>query len=337
MKKALIFGITGQDGSYLSEFLLDKGYKVHGIVRRTSCINTRRIDHIYEKLKLHYGDLSDSSSINNIIRTEKPDEIYNLGAQSHVKVSFEIPEYTADIDAIGQLRILESCHALMQIDKNYNPKIYFAGTSELYGGIYKFAANESTPFCPRSPYAVAKQYGVWITREYRSAYNMFCCNGILFNHEGPRRGETFVTKKITRAVANIQHGKQDKVILGNLDAFRDWGDAEDYVEAMWLMLQQEKPDDYVIATEETHSVREFVELAFEQIGMKLSWHGEKENEVALDENGIVRVEVSSRYYRPSEVEYLLGDSTKARKTLNWKPKTDFRNLVKKMVNYDLEH
>lgn len=335
MSKALIIGITGQDGSYLAELLLSKGYEVHGIVRRASSINTKRIDHIYSKLHLHYGDLSDSTSINNIVRTEKPDEIYNLGAQSHVKVSFEVPEYTADIDAVGQLRILESCHALMQIDKSYSPKIYFAGTSELYGGIYKFAADENTPFCPRSPYAVAKQYGVWITREYRTAYGMFCCNGILFNHEGPRRGETFVTKKITKAVANIHLGKQDKVVLGNLDAFRDWGDAEDYVEAMWLMLQQENPDDYVIATGETHSVREFAELAFDCIGMMLQWHGTKDSEFATDQNGVVRVEVSPKYYRPSEVEYLLGDSTKARKTLNWKPKTDFKHLVKKMVDYDL--
>ena len=327
-KKALVIGITGQDGSYLAELLLSKGYEVHGIVRRSSSINTKRIDHIFDKLHLHYGDLSDSTSINNIIRTEKPDEIYNLGAQSHVKVSFEVPEYTADIDAIGQLRILESCHALMEIEKDYCPHIYFAGTSELYGGVYKF--------CPRSPYAVAKQYGFWITKEYRTAYGMFCCNGILFNHEGPRRGETFVTRKITRAVAAIKNGKQDKVVLGNIDAFRDWGDSEDYVEAMWLMLQQDKPGDYVVATGETHSVREFTELAFAEIGIQLKWQGSGDNEKAVDQNGIVRVEISPKYYRPSEVDYLLGDSTKARAVLGWKPKTSFRQLVHKMVEHDLK-
>lgn len=334
--KALIVGITGQDGSYLAELLLSKGYEVHGIVRRSSSINTKRIDHIYNKLKLHYGDLSDSTSINSIIRTERPDEIYNLGAQSHVKVSFEVPEYTADIDAIGQLRVLEACHALMVLDCGYKPRIYFAGTSELYGGIYGYATNEDTPFCPRSPYAVAKQYGFWITKEYRTAYGMFCCNGILFNHEGPRRGETFVTRKITKAVAAIKHGKQEHVVLGNIDAHRDWGNAKDYVEAMWLMLQQDKPDDYVVATGETHAVREFVELAFAEIGMEISWQGEKDNEVGLDQNGIVRVKISPKYYRPSEVEYLLGNSAKARKQLGWKPKTSFKELVHEMVYSDLE-
>ena len=334
--KALIIGITGQDGSYLAGLLLSKGYEVHGIVRRASSINTKRIDHIYDKLQLHYGDLSDSTSINNIIRTYKPDEIYNLGAQSHVKVSFEVPEYTADIDAIGQLRILESCHALMALDKTYSPKIYFAGTSELYGGIYNYATDESTPFCPRSPYAVAKQYGFWITKEYRTAYGMFCCNGILFNHEGPRRGETFVTRKITKAVANIHYGKQDHVVLGNLDAYRDWGYAEDYVKAMWLMLQQDKPDDYVVATGEAHSVREFVEKAFAEIGMKLTWQGKAESEVAIDQNGIVRVKVSPKYYRPSEVDYLLGNSNKARSVLGWKPNVSFSELVKRMVDSDLK-
>ena len=334
--KALIIGITGQDGSYLAELLLSKGYEVHGIVRRSSSINTKRIDHIYDKLQLHYGDLSDSTSINNIIRTYKPNEIYNLGAQSHVKVSFEVPEYTADIDAIGQLRILESCHALMALDKTYNPKIYFAGTRELYGGIYNYATDESTPFCPRSPYAVAKQYGFWITKEYRTAYGMFCCNGILFNHEGPRRGETFVTRKITKAVANIHYGKQEYVVLGNLDAYRDWGYAEDYVKAMWLMLQQDKPDDYVVATGEAHSVREFVETAFAEICMKLTWQGKAESEVAIDQNGIVRVKVSSKYYRPSEVDYLLGNSDKARTVLGWKPNVSFSELVKRMVDSDLK-
>ena len=334
--KALIIGITGQDGSYLAELLLSKGYEVHGIVRRASSINTKRIDHIYDKLQLHYGDLSDSTSINNIIRTYKPDEIYNLGAQSHVKVSFEVPEYTADIDAIGQLRILESCHALMALDKTYSPKIYFAGTSELYGGIYNYATDESTPFCPRSPYAVAKQYGFWITKEYRTAYGMFCCNGILFNHEGPRRGETFVTRKITKAVANIHYGKQDHVVLGNLDAHRDWGYAEDYVKATWLMLQQDKPDDYVVATGEAHSVREFVEKAFAEIGMKLTWQGKSESEVAIDQDGIVRVKVSPKYYRPSEVDYLLGNSNKARSVLGWKPNVSFSELVKRMVDSDLK-
>ena len=334
--KALIIGITGQDGSYLAGLLLSKGYEVHGIVRRASSINTKRIDHIYDKLQLHYGDLSDSTSINNIIRTYKPDEIYNLGAQSHVKVSFEVPEYTADIDAIGQLRILESCHALMALDKTYSPKIYFAGTSELYGGIYNYATDESTPFCPRSPYAVAKQYGFWITKEYRTAYGMFCCNGILFNHEGPRRGETFVTRKITKAVANIHYGKQDHVVLGNLDAYRDWGYAEDYVKAMWLMLQQDKPDDYVVATGEAHSVREFVEKAFAEIDMKLTWQGKAESEVAIDQDGIVRVKVSPKYYRPSEVDYLLGNSNKARSVLGWKPNVSFSELVKRMVDSDLK-
>ena len=334
--KALIIGITGQDGSYLAGLLLSKGYEVHGIVRRASSINTKRIDHIYDKLQLHYGDLSDSTSINNIIRTYKPDEIYNLGAQSHVKVSFEVPEYTADIDAIGQLRILESCHALMALDKTYSPKIYFAGTSELYGGIYNYATDESTPFCPRSPYAVAKQYGFWITKEYRTAYGMFCCNGILFNHEGPRRGETFVTRKITKAVANIHYGKQDHVVLGNLDAYRDWGYAEDYVKAMWLMLQQDKPDDYVVATGEAHSVREFVEKAFAEIDMKPTRQGKAESQAAIDQDGIVRVKVSPKYYRPSEVDYLLGNSNKARSVLGWKPNVSFSELVKRMVDSDLK-
>ncbi|GAA4412530.1 GDP-mannose 4,6-dehydratase [Nibrella viscosa] len=350
MKKALITGITGQDGAYLAELLLDKGYEVHGIKRRTSLFNTQRIDHMYEdpheknvRFKLHYGDLSDSTNIIRIIQEVQPDEIYNLGAMSHVRVSFEEPEYTAQVDGIGTLRILEAVRLLGLTEKT---RIYQASTSELYGGVQGHAQSETTPFYPRSPYAVAKLYGYWITVNYREAYNMFACNGILFNHESPLRGETFVTRKITRAVARIGLGLQDKVYLGNLDAQRDWGHAKDYVEAMWLILQQDIAEDFVIATGITTSIRDFAKLAFAEIGVSLEFQGEGEQEravVAQSANPSYPLEVGKevlcidkRYYRPTEVDLLLGDPTKAMTKLGWKPKYDLPAMVKEMVAADIE-
>jgi len=341
-KVALISGITGQDGSYLTELLISKGYKVHGIIRRSSSFNTARIEHIYNKeehsldprMILHYGDLTDSTCLVKIINHVQPDEIYNLGAQSHVKVSFELAEYTSNVDGLGTLRLLDAIRTC-RLDKKI--KFYQASTSELYGKVQEIPQNEKTPFYPRSPYGVAKLYAFWIVVNYREAYDMFACNGILFNHESPRRGQTFVTRKITRAVANIYLGYQDTVIIGNLEAKRDWGHARDYVEAMWLMLQQDHPDDYVVSTNETHTVREFVEKAFKVIGVDIVWEGEGVDEVGKDKaTGIVRVRVDERYFRPTEVDLLLGDSTKARKILNWKPKVTFDNLVVEMVNADIE-
>ncbi len=321
-KRALITGITGQDGSYLAEFLLGKNYEVYGLIRRSSSFNTNRVDHIYKDpheknihLRLVYGDLNDASSLNRIIKTIKPDEVYNLGAQSHVKVSFEIPEYTTEITAVGTIRLLEAIR-----DSGIKTRFYQASSSEMFGNAQVRPQNEKTPFYPRSPYAAAKVYAYWMTVNYREAYGMFACNGILFNHESPRRGETFVTRKITMALARIQQGVQKKLYLGNLDAKRDWGFAGDYVEAMWLMLQQEKPDDYVIATGETHSVRELLQEAFSYAG--LDWQK--------------YVHVDKRYFRPTEVDYLLGDSFKARKKLGWKPKVRFKQLVRMMVDADMD-
>lgn len=339
MKKALITGITGQDGSYLAELLLSKGYEVHGIIRRASTFNTKRIDHLYKdphnedvRLFLHYGDLTDSSNLNRLIEKIEPDEIYNLAAQSHVKVSFEVPEYTAEVVGLGTLRLLDAIK-----ETGIKTKFYQASTSELFGGLPETAPqNERKPFYPRSPYAAAKLYAYWITVNYREAYNIFACNGILFNHESPRRGETFVTRKITMAVANIVKGKQDKLYLGNLNAKRDWGYAGDYVEAMWLMLQQDEPDDYVIATGETHSVREFCEKAFECVGIKIEWAGSGIEEKGIDsKTGRVLVEVDPRYFRPTEVDLLIGDATKAKQKLGWQPKVTFDDLVKMMVESDL--
>jgi len=331
MKKALITGITGQDGSYLAELLLEKDYEVHGIVRRASLINTDRIDHIYDSITLHYGDLTDSTNLVRIIQKVKPDEIYNLGAQSHVKVSFEMPEYTADVDAVGTLRILEAVRLLGMED---SVRIYQASTSELYGLVQEIPQRETTPFYPRSPYGVAKLYGYWITKNYRESYGMYACTGILFNHESPRRGETFVTRKITRALSKISTGQQQILELGNLNAKRDWGHAKDFVEAMWLMLQQDEPDDYVIATGEQYSVREFVEAAAPYFGMKIVWEGEGLNEVGIDKNtGKMIVRVNPKYFRPAEVETLLGDATKAKEKLGWTPKTSFKQLVEDMCIY----
>ena len=331
MKVALITGITGQDGSYLAELLLEKGYEVHGIVRRASLINTHRIDHIYEKLNLHYGDLTDSTNLVRVIQKVQPDEIYNLGAQSHVKVSFEMPEYTADVDGVGTLRVLEAVRLLGMEDK---VRIYQASTSELYGLVQEVPQKETTPFYPRSPYGVAKLYGFWIVKNYREAYGMHCSSGILFNHESPRRGETFVTRKITRGLSKISCGLQDVLYLGNLDAKRDWGHAKDYVEAMWLMLQQDEPDDYVIATGHQYSVREFVEKAAPFFGFKIEWMGEGLNEVGYDWNTKRPiVKVSEKYFRPSEVETLLGDSTKAKEKLGWEPGISFKELIEDMVLY----
>jgi len=336
-KKALIFGITGQDGAYLTEFLLKKGYEVHGVKRRSSTFNTQRIDFLYKEdsLFLHYGDLSDSSSINKLIKNIQPDEIYNLGAQSHVKVSFDQPEYTADIDALGVLRILEAIKNAELIKKT---KFYQASSSEMYGKVQEKPQTEKTPFYPRSPYAVAKQFGHWITKNYREAEGLFACSGILFNHESPLRGETFVTRKISRAVARIKKGIDKILYLGNLDASRDWGYAKDYVEAMWLMLQQDTADDYVIATNETHTVREFVELAFKEIGIEIIWKNSGLDEIGVDKNtGITYVAIDPKYFRPSEVDYLLGDYAKAYKKLRWKPKTTFKELVSLMVQSDLKN
>lgn len=331
-KVALITGITGQDGSYLAELLLDKGYVVHGIVRRASMINTHRIDHIYDKITLHYGDLTDSTNIIRIIKMTQPDEIYNLGAMSHVKVSFETPEYVADVDGIGTLRILEAVRLLDMTDKT---RVYQASTSELYGLVQEIPQRETTPFYPRSPYGCAKIYGYWITKNYRESYNMFACTGILFNHESPRRGETFVTRKITRGLRDILSGTKDRLTLGNLNARRDWGHARDYVHGMWLMLQQDTPDDYVLSTNEFHSVREFVEKSFSLRGFNIKWKGEGVDEIGYDAStGRELIFVSEKYFRPAEVEQLLGDSSKARERMKWKPDTSFDQLVQEMVDHD---
>jgi len=331
MKKALITGITGQDGSYLAELLLKKGYQVHGIVRRASLINTHRIDHIYEKIKLHYGDLTDAVSIMSIIKEVEPSEIYNLGAQSHVKVSFKIPEYTGQVDAMGTLRVLE---AVRMLGMEKDVRIYQASTSELYGDVKETPQTETTPFHPRSPYGVAKLYGYWIIKNYREAYGMHCSSGILFNHESERRGETFVTRKITRGLSRISVGLEKLLRLGNLNAKRDWGHARDYVEAMWLMLQQDKPDDYVIATGEQYSVKDFIEEAAPYFGFKLEWMGEGLDETAFDWNTKKPVIIiDPEYFRPAEVESLLGDATKAKNVLGWEPKTSFKQLVEEMCIY----
>ena len=337
-KRALITGITGQDGSYLAELLLEKGYEVWGVVRRASSFNTGRIDHIYQdphepdvRLRLCYGDLNDASSINSIVKEVQPHEIYNLGAQSHVKVSFSVPEYTGEVTGMGALRILESIRGL-----GLDCRFYQASSSELYGRVLETPQKETTPFYPRSPYAAAKAYAFHITRNYRESYDMFAVNGILFNHESPRRGETFVTRKITRAAANIANEKQTCLYLGNLDARRDWGYAGDYVEAMWLMLQSESPDDYVIATGETHSVREFCELAFQRVGLPISWRGADENEEGIGPDGQVLIRIDPRYFRPAEVDLLLGDATKAKVDLGWTPQVSFQELVFKMVDADME-
>ncbi len=363
-KTALITGITGQDGSYLTEILLDKGYEVHGIIRRSSSFNTGRIDHLYcnneildRTLFLHYGDVTDTSNLNRLLEKTQPDEIYNLAAQSHVKVSFEIPEYTAEVDAMGTLRFLDAIR-----EAGLKTKFYQASTSELYGKVQQIPQNEDTPFYPRSPYGVAKIYGYWIVKNYREAYNLFACNGILFNHESPRRGETFVTRKITRAVSRIICGLQKNLSLGNLNAKRDWGYAPEYCEGMWRMLQQNSPDDFVLATGETHTVREFVELAFRFSGIEIEWKGEKENEKGIVKSfnadlggnpasmgelyrnllekyikkGDTVVYIDRNYYRPTEVDLLIGDATKAKKLLGWEPKIKFEELVKLMINSDIE-
>ncbi len=339
MKKALITGITGQDGSYLAEFLISKGYQVHGIIRRSSSFNTTRLDHIYQdpheqelKMVLHYGDLTDGSNINRILEKVQPDEVYNLGAQSHVRVSFDIPEYTADADGLGALRLLDVIR-----NEQLRVKYYQAGSSEMYGKVLATPQNETTPFNPRSPYACAKVFAHHISVNYREAYNMFICNGILFNHESPRRGGTFVTKKITNAFAKIKLGKQEKIYLGNLDAKRDWGYAKDYVEAMWMMLQQPSPDDYVIATGETHTVREFVEHTARLLGYEIEWKGKGIEEKGIDtKSGKVLVEIDPRYFRPTEVDFLLGDFSKAKKVLGWEPKVKFEDLIKLMVEAEFE-
>ncbi|MBL8848554.1 MAG: GDP-mannose 4,6-dehydratase [Planctomycetaceae bacterium] len=337
-KKALITGITGQDGSYLAELLLAKGYEVWGMVRRSSSINTGRINHIYQdphdadvRLNLRYGDLNDSSSINHLLKTIRPEEIYNLGAQSHVKVSFEIPEYTGEVTGLGTVRILEGMREL-----GIEAKFYQASSSELYGKVVETPQTENTPFYPRSPYAAAKAYAYYITRNYRESYGMFAVNGILFNHESPRRGETFVTRKITRAVARIYHGRQECLYLGNLDAQRDWGFAGDYVEAMWRMLQADTPDDFVIATGEMHSVREFCDLAFARVDLPLKWRGSGVAEEGVAPDGRVLVRVDPRYFRPTEVDLLLGDATKAQRVLGWQPQMTFRELVNLMLDHDMQ-
>lgn len=339
-KKALITGITGQDGSYLAELLLEKGYHVHGIIRRSSTFTTDRIDHIYEdphkegkRFFLYYGDLSESSVIDKLVREIRPDEVYNLGAQSHVQVSFEIPEYSANVVGLGALRILEAIR-----NHQSNAKFYQASSSEMFGKAQESPQKETTPFYPRSPYGCSKAFAYWITKNYREAFGIFACNGILFNHESPRRGKTFVTRKITRAVANIKLGKQDKLYLGNLEAKRDWGFAGDYVRAMWLMLQQKRPDDYVIATGQIHSVREFVKLAFRVVGIEIVWRGKGLKEKGIDQKTEkVLVKIDPRYFRPAEIDCLVGDYSKARKALGWKPKVKFRQLVRMMVKADLEN
>jgi GDPmannose 4,6-dehydratase len=341
MKKAIITGITGQDGSYLAELLLEKGYEVHGIIRRASTFNTSRIDHLYKdphingvKLHLHYGDLSDSSNLNRILESVRPDEIYHLGAQSHVRVSFDIPEYTADVTGLGTLRILDAIK-----ESGLKTKFYQASSSEMFGKVDpdKLPITEETPFHPRSPYGCAKVYGYWITRNYRESYNIFASNGILFNHESPRRGETFVTRKITRGLSRIKLGKEEKLYLGNLDAKRDWGHAKDYVQGMWMMLQHNKSDDFILATNETHTVREFVELSAKELGFDLVWQGEGVDEKGIDKNsGKTIIEIDERYFRPAEVDVLLGDYSKAQRELGWKPETTFTRLVETMTKADLE-
>jgi len=339
MKKALITGITGQDGSYLAELLLEKGYEVHGIIRRASTFNTQRIDHIYQdpheenvRLKLHYGDMTDSSNLSRLVEKINPDEIYNLAAQSHVGTSFEIPEYTTDVDAMGTLRLLDAIK-----EGEVECKFYQASTSELYGKVQEVPQTEKTPFYPRSPYAAAKLYAYWIVKNYREAYDLFAVNGILFNHESPRRGKRFVTRKITRAVARITKGKQDKIYLGNMNAKRDWGYAKDYVKMMWMMLQHDTPEDFVIATGETHTVREFVEAAFSHVDVDIEWQGEGVDEKGIDKDtGKVLVEVDPKYFRPTEVDLLIGDPTKAKEELGWEPEVKFKELVQLMVQSDLE-
>lgn len=339
MKKALITGITGQDGSYLAELLLDKGYEVHGIIRRASTFNTQRIDHIYQdpheenvRLKLHYGDMTDSSNLSRLVEKINPDEIYNLAAQSHVGTSFEIPEYTTDVDAMGTLRLLDAIK-----EAEVECKFYQASTSELYGKVQEVPQTEETPFYPRSPYAAAKLYAYWIVKNYREAYDLFAVNGILFNHESPRRGKRFVTRKITRAVARITKGKQDKIYLGNMNSKRDWGYAKDYVKMMWMMLQHDTPEDYVIATGETHTVREFVEAAFSHVDIDIEWQGEGVDEKGIDKDtGRVLVEVDPKYFRPTEVDLLIGDPSKAKEELGWEPEVKFKELVQLMVQSDLE-
>jgi GDPmannose 4,6-dehydratase len=337
-KRALITGITGQDGSYLAELLLEKDYEVHGVIRRSSSFNTARIEHIYQdphdpdrRLILHYGDLNDASALNRVLRIVDPQEIYNLGAQSHVKVSFDTPEYTGDVTGLGAARLLEAIRELQ-----IRPRIYQASSSEMFGKAVETPQTERTPFYPRSPYGAAKVYAYWMTVNYREAYGLFAVNGILFNHESPRRGETFVSRKITRAVSRIVHGLQERLYLGNLDSRRDWGYAKDYVEAMWLMLQQEQPDDFVIATSETHTVRQFCELAFRRAGIELQWRGNGLEEQGVDANGRVLIEVDPRYLRPTEVDLLLGDATKAKEQLGWTPRTTFAQLVDLMVDADLQ-
>jgi len=337
MKKALITGITGQDGSYLAEFLLEKGYEVHGIIRRASTFNTSRISHIFKdphingmKLFLHYGDLSDSSNVSRILEKIKPDEIYNLGAQSHVRISFDIPEYTADVTGLGTLRILDAIR-----ESGIKTKFYQASSSEIFGGASEVPQKETTPFHPRSPYGCAKAFAYWITRTYRESYGIFACNGILFNHESERRGETFVTRKITRGLARIKLGKEKKLFLGNLEAKRDWGHAKDSVSGMWMMLQQKKPDDYILATNETHTVREFVEKSAEFLGFKIKWEGRGLKERGVDQkSGKTIIEIDSRYFRPNEVDVLLGDYSKAKNKLGWEPKIKFNELVKLMTEAD---
>ena len=340
MKKALITGINGQDGSYLTEFLLKKGYEVHGTIRRASVFTTERIDHIYQdphenniRLFLHYGDLTDSSNLNRLVEKIEPDEIYNLGAQSHVKVSFEVPEYTAEVDAVGTLRLLDAIR-----ETDVRTRFYQASSSEMFGAAVETPQKETTPFYPRSPYGAAKVYSHWITVNYREAYKLFACSGILFNHESPRRGKRFVTRKVTRAIARIHHGLQDKLFLGNLDAKRDWGYAPEYVEAMWLMLQQKKPEDYVIATGESHTVRELATEAFKNIGIGIEWKGKGAEEKGIDKKtGTTLVEVDPNYFRPTEVESLIGDASKAKRKLGWKPKVKFKDLIKIMVESDLKN
>jgi GDPmannose 4,6-dehydratase len=339
MKKALITGITGQDGSYLAELLLDKEYEVHGIIRRASTFNTQRIDHIYQdpheeniRLKLHYGDMTDSSNLSRLVEKINPDEIYNLAAQSHVGTSFEIPEYTTDVDAMGTLRLLDAIK-----EAEVECKFYQASTSELYGKVQEVPQTEKTQFYPRSPYAAAKLYAYWIVKNYREAYDLFAVNGILFNHESPRRGKRFVTRKITRAVARITKGKQDKIYLGNMNAKRDWGYAKDYVKMMWMMLQHDEPEDFVIATGETHTVREFVEAAFSHVDVEIEWQGEGVDEKGINKDtGKVLVEVDPKYFRPTEVDLLIGDPTKAKEELGWEPEVKFKELVQLMVQADLE-
>ncbi len=338
MKKALITGITGQDGSYLTELLMRKGYEVHGIIRRASTFNTHRIDHLYQdrhegdaKMILHYGDLTDSSNLNRLIEKIQPSEIYNLAAQSHVQVSFEVPEYTADADALGVLRLLDAIR-----ESGIDARFYQASTSELYGKVMEVPQSETTPFYPRSPYAVAKLYGFWIVKNYRESYGLHASNGILFNHESPRRGETFVTRKITMAVARISRGLQECLYMGNINAYRDWGYAPDYVEMMWMMLQQDAPDDYVVATNEMHTVREFIEKSFGHLGIEIEWEGEDVDEVGKNKStGDVVVRMDKRYYRPCEVEQLLGDPAKAKRQLGWEPQVKFEELVQIMADGDL--